>query len=159
MCKENIIHFGELAAGARRELPHGGFMEKRIFKDRYGSSINILRISNGLLTFTAIPERGMDMGEIFLGEEKITWDRGEEYLLHPDNVNLGENGGWEKGFYAAVAALGPEIFRHSRRSQDGARDRLLFKDNIGIHKYFMGRGTDLPERYCSHKGLPGRTCL
>ncbi|EMS70227.1 DUF4432 family protein [Ruminiclostridium cellobioparum] len=110
MCKENIIHFGELAAGARRELPHGGFMEKRIFKDRYGSSINILRISNGLLTFTAISERGMDMGEIFLGEEKITWDRGEEYLLHPDNVNLCENGGWEKGFYAAVAALGPEIF-------------------------------------------------
>ncbi len=110
MCKKSLICFEELAAGARMELPYGGFIEKRIFKDSYGSSINILLISNGLLTFTVIPERGMDIGEIFLGEEKITWERGEEYLLHPDNVNLYENGGWEKGFYAAVAALGPEIF-------------------------------------------------
>ena len=110
MSKEFFICFEELAADARIKLPYGGFIEKRIFKDRYGSIINILLISNGLLTFTVIPERGMDMGEIFLGEEKITWDRGAEYLLHPDNVNLHENGGWEKGFYAAVAALGPEVF-------------------------------------------------
>jgi hypothetical protein len=110
MCKEFLIRFEELAAGARMELPYGGFIERKIFNDRYGSSINILLISNGLLTFTVIPERGMDIGEIFLGEEKITWNRSEEYLLHPDNVNLYKNGAWEKGFYAAVAALGPEIF-------------------------------------------------
>lgn len=102
--------FAELKMGDRLELPAGGYAEKKIFIDRYGFSINILTVSNGLLIFTVILERGMDIGEIFLGQDKITWERKDEYLLHPDNVNLHENGGWEKGFYAAVAAIGPEIF-------------------------------------------------
>lgn len=110
MCKKDQLRFEEIKAGVRRELPQGGYIERKLFSDRYGCNINVLFISNGLLTFTVIPERGMDIGEIFLVGEKITWNRSEEYLLHPDNVNLCENGGWERGFYAAVAALGPEIF-------------------------------------------------
>ena len=110
MSKVILKPFEEMKIGDRIKLPSGGFVEKKIFEDRYGSNINILIISNGLLTFTVILERGMDLGEIYLGNEKITWDRSKNYLLHPDNVNLGESGGWERGFYAAVAALGPEIF-------------------------------------------------
>lgn len=112
MRKEFTIKFEKLEAGARMDLTSGSYIEKRLFKDRYGSSINILFVSNGLLAFTVLLERGMDIGEIFLEKEKITWNRSEEYLLHPDNVNLNENNneGWEKGFYAAVAAIGPEIF-------------------------------------------------
>lgn len=112
MIRESHIQFEDLELGVRMDLPFGSFIEKNIFRDRYGSSINILIISNGLLTFTVLLERGMDIGEILLCKEKITWNRSEEYLIHPDNVNLYENnnGGWEKGFYAAVAAIGPEIF-------------------------------------------------
>lgn len=110
MSKVILKPFEKMKIGDRIKLPSGSFIEKKIFEDRYGSSINILIISNRLLTFTVIFERGMDLGEIYLGKEKITWDRSEDYLLHPDNVNLRESGGWEKGFYAAVAALGPEIF-------------------------------------------------
>jgi len=110
MIKESHIQFEELEAGIRMDLPFNSFIEKKIFRDKYGSNINILIISNGLLTFTVLLERGMDIGEIFLGKEKVSWNRSEEYLLHPDNVNLNSNGGWDKGFYAAVAAIGPEIF-------------------------------------------------
>lgn len=112
MSREYCIPFEELEPDLRMSLFDGGFIKKTIFKDKYGSSINILFISNGLLAFTVLLERGMDIGEIFLGQEKVTWDRSKEYLLHPDNVDLYENNnsGWETGFYAAVAAIGPEIF-------------------------------------------------
>lgn len=110
MNEEIIVRFEELELGVRKELPSGSFVEKKLFTDRYGRHINIVMISNGLLIFSVLLERGMDIGEIFLGEEKITWNKKEESLLHPDNVNLHDDGGWDKGFYAAVAALGPEIF-------------------------------------------------
>lgn len=110
MSKEIVVKFEELEIGVRKELPSGSFVEKKLFTDKYGRHINIVMISNGLLLFSVILERGMDIGEIFLGKEKITWNKDDESLLHPDNVNLHEDGGWERGFYAAVAALGPEIF-------------------------------------------------
>ncbi|WP_041700376.1 DUF4432 family protein [Clostridium sp. BNL1100] len=110
MNSKNQKRFVELKVGNRIELPSGGYVEKKVFIDRYGCHINILTISNGLLMFTVILERGMDIGEIFLGEDKITWDRKDEYLIHPDKVDLYEKGGWDRGFYAAVAAIGPEIF-------------------------------------------------
>jgi hypothetical protein len=104
------VKLEELEVGVRKELPFGSFVEKKIVTDKYGSNINIVMISNGLLLFSVILERGMDIGEIFLGKEKITWDKNVESLLHPDHVDLREDGGWDKGFYAAVAAIGPEIF-------------------------------------------------
>lgn len=110
MSKDILLCLRDLKSGVPMELRPGGFIEKKLFIDRCGSSLNILNISNGLLTYTIILERGMDIGEIRLGKEKISWSRSEEYLLHPDNVDLYEEGGWEKGFYGAVAAVGPEIF-------------------------------------------------
>jgi hypothetical protein len=93
-------------------LQKGGFVQKKVFKDAFGSTIHILAVCNGLLTFTVLLERGMDIGEIHLGSEKVSWERSEKYLLHPDNVDLAQNGGigWLNGFYPAVASIGPELF-------------------------------------------------
>lgn len=99
--KQDIIH-----------LPNGGFIRTRRINDKFGAFVSIIEISNGSLLFTLLPERGLDIGELYLREHKISWDRSEDYLLHPSNVDLKEDNGtgWMKGFYAAVAAIGPELF-------------------------------------------------
>ncbi|QUL53774.1 DUF4432 family protein [Paenibacillus tritici] len=93
-------------------LPEDGQVTLELVTDLFGSQMRVLRISNGRLLFTVILERGMDIGEIWLDAEKISWERDEQYLLHPDHVDLSDNehSGWDSGFYAAVAAIGPEIF-------------------------------------------------
>ncbi|RCX22715.1 uncharacterized protein DUF4432 [Fontibacillus phaseoli] len=93
-------------------LPDGGFVTLKLFTDRFGSHLHLLTVSNGRLVFTVILERGMDIGELRLESEKFSWERDTRYLLHPENVDLYDNerSGWDAGFYAAVAAIGPEIF-------------------------------------------------
>lgn len=106
------LMLSELEPDTPYELPDGGFVTLKLFTDRYDSHLHLLTISNGKLVFTVIPERGMDIGELHLGAEKISWERDTRYLLHPDHVDLSDNerSGWDAGFYAAVAAIGPEIF-------------------------------------------------
>jgi hypothetical protein len=93
-------------------LPNSGYIRKRLIKDNNGAFISIIEISNGSLLFTVLPDRGMDIGELHLGSQKMSWERSEDYLLHPSNVELDESSGtgWMKGFYGAVAAIGPELF-------------------------------------------------
>lgn len=112
MSGKTITSFFDLPYDLHQKLPQAGFILKSVFKDSKGSEINILTVCNGLLTITILIERGLDIGEIYLGTEKITWDRSTKYLLHPDNVNLHQNGGtgWLNGFYPAVASIGPELF-------------------------------------------------
>lgn len=102
----------QLQPGVPQTLPGGGFVTLKLITDRFGSQMHLLIISNGRLVFTVILERGMDIGEIWLDAEKISWEREERYLLHPDHVDLTDNvhSGWDSGFYAALAAIGPEIF-------------------------------------------------
>ncbi|GMK41101.1 hypothetical protein PCCS19_41570 [Paenibacillus sp. CCS19] len=71
-----------------------------------------IELSNGRLSFHVLPERGMDVGEISLESERMSWERSEDYLLHPSNVDLQAAGGtgWLNGFYGAVASIGPELF-------------------------------------------------
>ncbi|MBO7357637.1 MAG: DUF4432 family protein [Lachnospiraceae bacterium] len=85
-------------------------VEKEILKDPKGYEINLLKVSNGLLRFSVIIERAMDIGEIFYKDEKMSWQRDINRLINPDGVDLKEDGAWEKGFYQAVASLGPEVF-------------------------------------------------
>ncbi|WP_419875879.1 DUF4432 family protein [Candidatus Pristimantibacillus sp. PTI5] len=94
------------------DLPYRGSLAKQHIRDLSGSQMSVLTIRNGNLSFTVLPERGMDIGEIFLGEEKVSWDRNNDYFLHPDRVNLQESKGtgWLKGFYGAVSSIGPELF-------------------------------------------------
>lgn len=110
MKKEMVIKFDELSVNEKRILSKEGYVQKREFVDSFGRKIHILFVSNGKISFSVLLERGMDVGEIFFKEEKISWEKETKYLLHPDSVNLLEDKGWEKGFYAAVASLGPEIF-------------------------------------------------
>lgn len=93
-------------------LPNNGHIRTKSITDRNGSLLTIIEISNGSLLFTVIPERGMDIGELYLGSQKMSWERNEHYLMHPSHVNLhASNGtGWMNGFYGAVAAIGPELF-------------------------------------------------
>lgn len=106
------LTLAELQPDLPLALPEGGYVSLVLVTDRFGSQMNKLTISNGRLLFTVILERGMDIGEIWLEAEKISWERDERYLLHPDHVDLTDNehSGWDSGFYAAVAAIGPEIF-------------------------------------------------
>lgn len=105
----NLIN---LPSDLHQSLPQACFIQKHILKDTEGAEINILTICNGLLTYTVLIERGLDIGEIYLGHEKISWDRDTKYMLHPDNVDLTQNGGtgWINGFYPAVVSIGPELF-------------------------------------------------
>ncbi|MBD3920090.1 DUF4432 family protein [Paenibacillus sp. PR3] len=93
-------------------LPNGGSLVKRRFLDPRGMPMTAIELSNGKLSFSVLPERGMDIGEISLGPDLMSWERSKDYLLHPSNVDLQEAGGtgWLYGFYGAVASIGPELF-------------------------------------------------
>ncbi|WP_139230744.1 DUF4432 family protein [Paenibacillus catalpae] len=94
------------------KLPNSGNISTRLIKDKNGSLLTVIDISNGRMHFTVLPERGLDIGELYLGAQKMSWERSQEYLLHPSNVDLNESNGtgWMKGFYGAVASIGPELF-------------------------------------------------
>ncbi|MCE3203200.1 DUF4432 family protein [Paenibacillus sonchi] len=108
----NVLMLAQMQPDIPHALPGGGFVTLKLVTDRLGSQLHLLTVSNGRLIFTVILERGMDIGEIWLESEKISWERDERHLLHPEHVDLSDNehSGWDSGFYAAVAAIGPEIF-------------------------------------------------
>ena len=78
-------------------------------KDIYGTTLHELWVDNGTIKFSLILERGMEIGQVFLRDTCMSWKRDESFKLHPQNVDLKVEG-WEKGFYSAVAVLGPEVF-------------------------------------------------
>ncbi|MDF2586990.1 MAG: hypothetical protein K0S41_831 [Anaerocolumna sp.] len=78
--------------------------------DKYGRKLHVVTIDNGCMSFTVLPERGMDIGDIYINGEKVSWETPEGELLHPDSVDLKEQGAWDKGFVASVSTIGPEIF-------------------------------------------------
>ncbi len=112
MENKTIYALRDMAYDRKYELPCGGFVKRERHTDRHGSDLSVLTVSNGLLSFSVVPERGLDIGEIFLSDEKISWNRDKKTLLHPQNVCLADNlgTGWLNGFYGAVASIGPELF-------------------------------------------------
>ncbi len=84
------------------------FLQKKL--DPYGNPLHILWVDNGRLKFSLILERGFDVGQIFLDGQLMSWERNEKYLLSDKSVDLNVEGGWEMGFYCAVATLGPQLF-------------------------------------------------
>ncbi|WP_164472761.1 DUF4432 family protein [Cohnella candidum] len=110
---ESLWRWDELQR--RREIPvgaAGGRASLKVRRDAGGATLHEIELHNGALTFTVLPERGLDIGEIVLDGEKMSWERGDSCLLHPDRVDLTAGGGtgWLQGFYAAVASIGPELF-------------------------------------------------
>jgi hypothetical protein len=96
----------------KTNLPNGAFAYKEEINDPFGKEINQVIVSNGALRFSVILERGMNIGELYLKEQKVSWDRERKFLLHPANVDLAKNNGtgWMDGFFPAVASIGPELF-------------------------------------------------
>ena len=84
------------------------YIEK--IKDINGFPITQIWVNNGIIRFSVILERGFDIGEIYLRDEKISWERDVKHLLNSKSVDLKREGGWEKGFYCAVTSLGPQLF-------------------------------------------------
>nr|MCR5754458.1 aldose 1-epimerase family protein [Acetatifactor sp.] len=110
MEQQNIrYHLTDLVEGEVYALGDGAFIEKRVFTDRFGRDVIEIFVNNGALSFTVLPQRSMDIGEIFLKGEKISWEKSRNALLHPKSVDLSVDK-WEKGFFAAVTTLGPEVF-------------------------------------------------
>jgi hypothetical protein len=93
-------------------LPNGGTLGFSVVSDPKGFEMSVIRIHNGLLTFTVLPERGMEIGGVLYKEETMSWERSSAFLRHPEHVSLQEgNGtGWLEGFYSAMATIGPELF-------------------------------------------------
>jgi hypothetical protein len=78
--------------------------------DKCDRKIHVVTIDNGCMSFTVMLERGMDIGDIYINGEKVSWETPEGELLHPDSVDLKEQGAWDKGFVASVTTIGPEVF-------------------------------------------------
>lgn len=95
------------------------------YYDKYGKKLQIVTIDNGCMSFTVLPERGMDIGNIYINGEKVSWEEPEGELLHPDSVDLKEQGSWDKGFVASVTTIGPEVF--------GTPDRIRTVHGTGAY--------------------------
>ncbi len=69
---------------------HGGRQE----------NVDRVRVDNGVLSFTIIPTRGMNIWEAHCGDLRLGWDSPVQEIVHPQFVHLGERGGlgWLEGF-------------------------------------------------------------
>ncbi len=73
-----------------KDVLHGGRQE----------GVDRIRVDNGVLSFTIIPSRGMNLWEGRCGDVRLGWDSPVKEVVHPGLVNLTErNGlGWLEGF-------------------------------------------------------------
>lgn len=78
--------------------------------DAESHPLHTLWVSNGKLCISLVFERGFDVGEVFWLEEKISWERNKKHYLSDVSVDLNQENGWEKGFFAAMTTLGPQLF-------------------------------------------------
>jgi hypothetical protein len=56
------ISFEDLREQGVIPLPNGGFIKLLEFVDFKGSKLSIIKINNGLLTLSVLPDRGMEIG-------------------------------------------------------------------------------------------------
>lgn len=87
------VGLNNLSKETKISLPQGGHIEKQVVIDKQGNELTVLVIHNGLMTITVMTGRGMEIGDILLVGEKMSWDRSSDYLLHPDHVNLRDHNG------------------------------------------------------------------
>jgi len=73
-----------------KDVLHGGLQE----------GVDRIRVNNGVLTFTIIPTRGMNLWDARCGDVRLGWDSPVKEVVHPQYVNLSERGGlgWLTGF-------------------------------------------------------------
>ncbi len=83
---------------------HGGKQE----------GVDVVVVDNGVLQFTVIPTRGMDVFKVVLGDVRLGWDSPVKEIVHPQYINLQSRGGlgWLEGFNEWMVRCGLEYAGH-----------------------------------------------
>jgi galactose mutarotase-like enzyme len=73
-----------------KDVLHGGRQE----------GVDRIRVQSGVLEFTVIPTRGMNLWDARCGDVRLGWDSPVKEVVHPSHINLSERGGlgWLEGF-------------------------------------------------------------
>ncbi|MBI4605176.1 MAG: aldose 1-epimerase family protein [Planctomycetes bacterium] len=75
-------------------------VEKDVLRGGRQEGVDRIRVDNGVLSFTVVPTRGMNLWEARCGDVRLGWDSPVKEVVHPSHVNLSERGGlgWLEGF-------------------------------------------------------------
>jgi hypothetical protein len=70
----------------------------------------VIYVDNGLLRFSVVPSRGLNIWEAQAGNIRLGWDSPVREMVHPQFVNLADKGGlgWLTGFGEFVSRCGLE---------------------------------------------------
>jgi hypothetical protein len=95
-------------------LPEGASIRKITLHGGKQEGVDLIIVSNGKLTFTIIPTRGMSIARVDLGPIRLGWDSPVKETVHPQYINLQSRGGlgWLEGFNEWMVRCGLEFAGH-----------------------------------------------
>jgi hypothetical protein len=98
---------------------------KRTLSGGRQAGVEVIEVDNGVLRFTVVPTRGLNVWTANAGELRLGWDSPVQEIVHPQFVNLTERGGlgWLNGFGEWICRCGLESF--GPPCQDGGRPLTL----------------------------------
>lgn len=75
-------------------------VEKDVLRGGRQEGVDRIRVDNGVLSFTIIPTRGMNLWQAQCGNLRLGWDSPVKEVVHPQYVSLTDRGGlgWLEGF-------------------------------------------------------------
>src|SRR5262249_53923542 len=75
---------------------------------------DVVIVSNGKLSFTVVPTRGMNVLSVTSGDVRLGWDSPVKEVVHPRHINLQSRGGlgFLEGFNEWLARCGLESNGH-----------------------------------------------
>ncbi len=81
---------------------------KDVLRGGRQEGVDRIVVDNGVLSFTIIPTRGMDIWDARCGDVRLGWDSPVKEVVHPQFVNLSDRGGlgWLEGFGAWMCRCG-----------------------------------------------------
>jgi hypothetical protein len=98
---------------------------KRTLAGGRQTGVEVIEVDNGVLRFTVVPTRGLNIWTGAAGELRLGWDSPVQEIVHPQFVNLAERGGlgWLDGFGEWICRCGLESF--GPPCQDGGQTLTL----------------------------------
>ena len=95
-------------------IPEGCNIRLQTLRGGKQEGVQLLHVSNGELSITVIPTRGMSILEVVHGETRLGWDSPVRDPVHPSFVNLESRGGlgWLEGFNEWMVRCGLEYAGH-----------------------------------------------
>jgi hypothetical protein len=90
--------------------PHRWRVHKYTLHGGRQEGVDMVLVDNGVLRFTVVPTRGMNLWEARCGELRLGWDSPVTEVVHPHHVNLASRGGlgWLEGFAEWISRCGLE---------------------------------------------------